>query len=114
MADLPRLYLDEDVSVIVGELLRARGYDSVSTRDVNQLGATDEDQLAFAAGAERVLVTHNRVDFERLISRYFNDDIHHFGVIIAHRRFPNEMAVRILKALKGKNRGSLIDQVLYL
>lgn len=41
-----RLYLDEDVNVLVADLLRARGFDAVTVRDVGQLRATDAEQLS--------------------------------------------------------------------
>jgi len=68
-----RLYLDEDVSVLVGEMIRARGFDVLTTRDAGNLGASDRKQLEFSARDSRVLLTHNRVDFERLATQYFED-----------------------------------------
>ena len=32
-----RLYLDEDVNVLVGDLLNARGFDALTVRDAGQL-----------------------------------------------------------------------------
>jgi predicted nuclease of predicted toxin-antitoxin system len=40
-----RLYLDEDVNVLVADLLRARGFDAITVRDAGQLRATDAEQL---------------------------------------------------------------------
>ena len=55
----PSLYLDEDVSVVVGAILRARGFNILTARDAKQLGQTDGQQLSIAAAANRVLLTHN-------------------------------------------------------
>ena len=41
------LYLDEDVDVLVADLVRARGFVVVTTRDAGNLGASDLDQLYF-------------------------------------------------------------------
>lgn len=65
------VYLDEDVSVIVAAILKARGFDVVTARDAGQPGRSDFQQLAFGAEAGRVLLTHNRVDFERLHREWF-------------------------------------------
>lgn len=46
-----RLYLDEDVNVLVADLLKARGFDALTARDAGQLQASDEDQLAYAVRA---------------------------------------------------------------
>lgn len=42
------LYLDEDVSVLVGDLLRARGFMAVTTQEAGQTGQNDEAQLEYA------------------------------------------------------------------
>ena len=38
-----RLYLDEDVDVLVAELLRSYGFTAVTTREVNRLESEDEE-----------------------------------------------------------------------
>lgn len=40
------LYLDEDVNVLVADLLKARGFDAITARDVRKLQATDAEQFA--------------------------------------------------------------------
>ena len=59
------LYLDEDVSVLVADLLRARGFAAITTRETGQLGNSDADQMAFAVSQHKAVLTHNRVHFER-------------------------------------------------
>ncbi|MGL6338735.1 MAG: DUF5615 family PIN-like protein [Waterburya sp.] len=66
-----RLYLDEDVNVLVADLLNSRGFDALTVRDAGQLQASDEEQLAYAVSQKRALVTHNRSDFEKLVQTYF-------------------------------------------
>ena len=39
------LYLDEDVSVLVAELVRARGFTALTAREAGQLHASDASQL---------------------------------------------------------------------
>ena len=60
------LYLDEDVSVVLGAILSARGFNVLTVRDAKQLGQTDIKQLYIATEGNRILLTHNRVDFEQL------------------------------------------------
>ena len=59
------IYTDEDVSKLVATLLRARGFDVMTTSEQGMLTQSDNKQLAYAASIERCLLTHNRVDFER-------------------------------------------------
>lgn len=47
-----RLYLDEDVNVLVADLLQAKGFDVTTARDAGQLHATDEEQLTHAIRQE--------------------------------------------------------------
>ncbi|MGC8642705.1 MAG: DUF5615 family PIN-like protein [Isosphaeraceae bacterium] len=61
-----RLYLDEDVDVLLAPLLRARGFDVATAGEAGLLGKSDHDHLEFATRENRILITHNRVDFERL------------------------------------------------
>lgn len=79
------LYLDEDVSVLVAELLRARGFVALTARETGQLGNSDEGQLGYAVSNQKVFLTHNRVDFERLAQHYFQTGKEHYGIIIAAR-----------------------------
>ena len=86
-----RLYLDEDVNVLVADLLKARGFDVITARDA--------EQLAYAVSQARTLVTHNRTDFEELVQAYFASGQTHHGVISAVRRSPQEIAQRLLVIL---------------
>jgi hypothetical protein len=54
------LYCDEDVSVVLAAMLRARGFAVTTARDADQLGRSDEEQLTLAVRAGSALLTHNR------------------------------------------------------
>jgi hypothetical protein len=115
MPDPPApLYLDEDVSVLVATILQARGLDAVTTRDVGKLGRMDAEQLATSAMAGRVLLTHNRVDFERLHGEWLQAGRAHAGIIIARRRAPSELASRLGRLLSRLTPDDLKNQLLYL
>lgn len=75
-----RLYLDEDVDVLVARLLEARGFSAVTTQAAGCTGNSDRSQLAYAVENERAILTHNRVDFEELAQRYVEDDRMHYGI----------------------------------
>lgn len=64
------LYLDEDVSVLVADLLHGRGFVAVTTRDEGQLQNSDAEQIAYAVRQQKTLLTHNRADFEVLAQAY--------------------------------------------
>jgi len=109
-----RLYLDEDVNVLITDLLKARGFDVTTARDSQQLQATDAEQLAYAISQHRTLVTHNRVDFEALVQSYFSAGNHHYGVIFAARRPSQQVAQRLLMILNHITADEMHNQVRYI
>ena len=64
MAAALRVYLDEDVDVMLARLFGARGFDCVAASELGHFGWSDEQHLERAATEERVIITHNRVDFQ--------------------------------------------------
>ena len=83
-----KLYLDEDISPRVSELLRKKGINAVSAHQKDMRGASDEEQLTAAVNEERVMVTRNRNDFITLTVRFFQDLKPHFGLIIVPHSIP--------------------------
>jgi predicted nuclease of predicted toxin-antitoxin system len=70
-----RFHLDENVANSIATGLHRRGIDVTLGREGGLAGAEDAQQLAFAASARRVLVTHDS-DFLRLD----NEGIGHAGI----------------------------------
>ena len=61
MADAVRLYLDEDAQrTSLIRALRARQIDVLTANESELVGVSDGEQLAFAAGQNRVIFTFNR------------------------------------------------------
>lgn len=58
------IYLDHDVPTQIKRGLQEQGHDVVATRDLRSQRADDAEQLLSAAQMKRMLVTHNREDFE--------------------------------------------------
>ncbi len=77
-----RLYFDEDTSTRAAQALRIRGYDVLTTQEADQLGATDDEQLAFAVSRGRAIVTHNVQDYPVLHAEYMDQAREHYGIII--------------------------------
>jgi predicted nuclease of predicted toxin-antitoxin system len=108
------LYLDEDVSVLVAELLRARGFGARTTQEAGRKNATDDAQLAYAVSNRRALLTHNRDDFAHLAREYFTGGRNHYGIIIAVRRPPHELVRRLLVVLNQTTSDEIENQVIYI
>ena len=107
-------YFDEDVSVLVADLIRARGFSVVTTLDAGNLGKSDEEQLAHAVKQEKAFLTHNRADFERLAQEYFASGAIHYGIIIAVRRPPREIARLLLTILNQMTADEMVNQIRYI
>jgi predicted nuclease of predicted toxin-antitoxin system len=108
------LYLDEDVDVLVASLLRARGFQATTTQEVGQIGKTDEQQLMYAVAQRKTVLTHNRADFERLTHQFFATGRMHYGIIIAARRSPYEIARRLLIILNHVTADEMENHLRYI
>lgn len=87
------LYLDEDVHVLVADLIQARGFQAITTRDAGQLQNSDPEQLA---------------------QEYFNQDKKHYGIIFAVRHSPQEIARRLSIILNNVTADEMENQVRYI
>lgn len=108
------LYLDEDVSVLVADLVRARGFRAITTREAGQLHASDADQLTYAVSQQKTFLTHNRADFEALAQAYFVSGQTHYGIIIAVRHPPYEIVRRLLLILNQVTADEMQNQLRYI
>ena len=109
-----RLFLDEDVDVLLATLVRARGFEAVTTSEAKRLGATDAEQMEFAATQRLSLLTHNRADFEQLARQWLESGRHHAGLIIGVRRRPHDILRRLLPVLNHVTADEMEDQVRYV
>jgi predicted nuclease of predicted toxin-antitoxin system len=101
--------------MLIATRVRASGFDAISTRDAGQSGKGDPEQLAYAIGQRRAIVTHNRDDFEDLAREYVARGQDHFGIIIARRNSPFEIRRRpLLILLDAVMADEMQNQVRYI
>ena len=108
------LYFDEDVDVLIADLIRARGFAALTTREAGQLGRDDAAQLAYAASQQKTFVTHNCADFEALAHTYFATRQIHAGIIIAVRHDPYELVRCLLVILNQVTADEIQNQLRYI
>lgn len=77
-----RFYLDEDLAPAIASALRKRGVDAVSAHEVGNTGLGDTEQLAFATGQRRCLVSKNARDFGRLGRTAVDQGHPHAGIVL--------------------------------
>jgi predicted nuclease of predicted toxin-antitoxin system len=107
------LYTDEDMSALVATLLRSRGLDITTVPEQVALGKTDQEQLEFATFLGRCLLTHNRVDFERLHLQYMEEGKQHCGIIVIPQKNAYEVAQRIGILVSTLTVDAITNQLLY-
>ena len=110
---LAKLYTDEDMSALVATLLRSRGLDVTTVPEQATLGKTDSEQLEFATSLARCLLTHNRVDFERLHLQYMEQNKQHSGIVIVPQKNAYEVARRIGILVSSLTANEIKNQLLY-
>lgn len=108
------LYLDEDVSVLLADLLRARGYDVTTALEAGMLCKDDPDQLIYAVSSERCILTHNREHFEELHNHYIDNSLFHYGIIIANRKPIYALMNRVLVILNKLTADEIESNLIYI
>ena len=78
------IYADENVWYPVVEGLRRRGWEVTTTRDEGKLGASDADQLRYAASNEWIVLTFD--DDLLSLAETTLSDTDHAGIIYAPQR----------------------------
>ncbi len=96
-----KLYLDEDVHEDIAMALRLRGYDIKTTREAGNKGLSDIEQLIYATKKDRVIISFNIADFNRLHSEFIKKGIEHSGIILS-KQLPIGIIIKALLNLLSK------------
>lgn len=113
MTTFAALYTDEDMSALVATLLRSRGLNVTTVPEQATLDKTDSEQLEFATSIGRCILTHNRVDFERLHLQYLEADQQHFGIVVVPQKNAYEVAQRVGILVNALTAEEFRNQLLY-
>lgn len=112
-----KVYLDEDLSPAIAELLRRYGIDATSAQEVGNVQLDDRAQLTYATREGRAIVTANVVDFVELAHEAVASNTEHAGIVLVPSTFRGDefqaIADGILEALKPY-RGGLRGLGLYI
>ncbi len=112
-----RLYLDEDVTDTLVPALRQRGYGAQTTAEAGNLGASDEDQLAYAADQGMAILTYNIDDFVRLAREWHFAGREHAGILVSQqfsRREFGGLLRRLLRFLNSLTAAEIHNQIVFL
>jgi len=108
------LLLDEDVRVALAEILRERGYDAVHVLEVQRESKSDSEQLDYALGLGKAILTHNVRDFRLLHRQYQEEGKEHCGIIVSDQVPLRELLRRTLRCLSRRTAGQAHNSLLWL
>jgi hypothetical protein len=112
-----KLYLDEDLSPRIAEVLRRRGVDVSSAQDLANTQLNDRAQLDYATREGRAIVTANVIDFIQLAHDAVATNTRHAGIVLVPPSFRRDefqaIANAIVEALEPYRAG-LEGLVLYI
>jgi predicted nuclease of predicted toxin-antitoxin system len=94
-----KFYLDEDLTPVIALALRKRGVDAVSAHEVGHIGLGDAEQLIFATGQGRCLVSANARDFRRLGRDAIEQGRPHAEIVLCSPRIHRLDVEAVAKAL---------------
>jgi len=111
------LYTDEDITNSIAKLLRERGYNAISARDVGMIEKSDEEQLVYAAERKMTILIYNRDDFLEIDKKWRAAQRTHYGILISEQfssRQIGEFIRRLSNFLDRVTADEMIDLVRYL
>lgn len=109
-----KLYFDEDMSAILAARLRKAGWDVLTTHQAHRRSSDDQSQLQFATNQQRILVTRNYADFQRIHTDSLTAGASHAGIIICFwHPNPQKMQTKLLEVLKTTPPDQWENQLLY-
>jgi hypothetical protein len=82
-----RVYLDENLSPAIAELLRQHGIDARAVHEAGTVQLDDRAQLAWATREGRAIVTANVVDFLQLAHEAVATNTEHAGIVLVPSSF---------------------------
>jgi uncharacterized protein DUF5615 len=94
-----KIYLDEDLSPKIAELLRQRGVDATTAHEVGNTQLDDSAQLRYATREGRAIVTGNIVDFIQLAHEAVATNTDHGGIVLVPSRVRGDEFAAIAHAI---------------
>lgn len=109
-----KLYLDEDVYKKVATALRLKGYDVISSHEVQKQSLSDYQQLEYAISEQRAIFTFNTGDFKRLHEEYILSGKSHFGIILSKQIPLGETINRLTKFLYTRSSEEVKNNIFWI
>ena len=112
-----RIYLDENLSPAIAEILREARVDAIAAHEVGNIQRNDRTQLAYATQERRAIVTANIGDFVELATEAVATNAEHAGIILVPASFRGDefqaIADAVLRVLEQYTTG-LANLIVYI
>ena len=108
------LLLDEDVRLVLGDILRQRGYDVIHVLEAGRAGKSDPEQLGYAVSRQRSILTHNIRDYRALDRQFHEEGKEHFGILLSDQVPLRDLLRRTLRFLARHTAEEARNSVLWL
>ncbi len=110
------LFMDEDSSRrALVSALRNEGWDVLTVREAGRSRMSDHDQLEFASGVDRTILTCNQGDFARLHQSWLAVGRAHAGIIVlTSQQIPVGVVLRRLNSIRDRTPDDMTNTVLYV
>jgi len=99
---------------LLAKVLRDRGFDCVSTQETGNRGCLDSEQLVFATGQGRVILTFNVKDYVSLAQECATTARPHSGIIVSDHLPFRELLRRTLLLLQRHANQDVTNTLLWL
>ena len=109
-----KLYLDENVQASLAAALRRKGYDTISAKEMNRLGCSDQEQLEFAIASRRAIFTYNTKDYVALYTEYALRAQEHYGIMVSPWLSVSTAFGRMRRLLAALTAEDMINRLEYL
>jgi predicted nuclease of predicted toxin-antitoxin system len=112
-----RLYFDRHIMSRLAVDLRGRGFDVLTTEEAGKDTATDDEQLAFATGEGRAILTFNIRDFVPLHEHWHGAGRHRDGIVVSQQMGHRQYGVllgRLLRFLNQFTAEEMRDNLVHL
>lgn len=111
---MKKLYLDEDVHEDIAKVLKLRGYDAKATKEAGNKGFSDIEQLRYATAQNRIIISCNIADFNRIHSEYIKKGIEHSGIILTKQLPIGTIIKALLKLLSNMKAEGFRNNIIWL
>ena len=107
------LYTDEDITNLIAKLLRERGFNAISARDVGMLKKSDDEQLEYAVERKMTILVYNRDDFLEIDKKWPAAQRTHYGILISEQ-FSSRQISEFLRRLSNFLDHDTADEMIHL